>query len=289
MSVLVIGGSGQLGRHLRRELPEAEFWDRSVVDLANTALLCRKLEAVTRPRVIVNAAAYTAVDRAEAEPDLAWRVNAEAPAVLARAAQRFDVALVHVSTDYVFDGGKATGYVEADAVAPLNVYGRSKLGGELAVASLCRQHWVLRTSWVFSEYGQNFPKTMLRLARQSEELRVVEDQRGRPTYAGDLARCIVRLVGRGVGNRELPWGLHHVGGGPVVSWKQFADVTCELAASTGLLIRVPRVVGISTEAYPTPAARPRNSVLLTREDTSASTRDPFDWHRGLRSMLAALT
>jgi len=286
LSILVIGGNGQLGRHLREELPEAEFWDRSVVDLADTALLGRKLEAVTQPQIIINAAAYTAVDRAEAEPDLAWRVNAEAPAMLARAAQRFDVALVHVSTDYVFDGGKATGYVEADAVAPLNVYGRSKLGGELAVTNLCRQHWILRASWVFSEHGQNFPKTMLRLAREREELRVVEDQRGRPTYAGDLARCIVGLVGQGVRNPELPWGLHHVGGGPVVTWKQFADATCEQASSAGLLGRVPRVVGISTEEYPTPAARPRNSVLLTREETSAVTRDPFDWQRGLRSMLA---
>src|SRR5690606_1943891 len=143
---------------------------------------------------IVNAAAYTAVDRAETERDLAWRINAEAPAELARAAERLSVPLVHVSTDYVFDGHNAEGYVESDPVAPLSVYGRSQLGGELAVATLCARHWILRTSWVFSEHGNNFPKTMLRLARDRDELRVVDDQRGRPTYAGDLADCIAGIL-----------------------------------------------------------------------------------------------
>lgn len=284
LSTLVIGGNGQLGRHLRDELPAAEFWDRTIVDLADDAALTRKLASV-RPSAIVNASAYTAVDKAESEPDLAWRINVEAPAAMARAARRLGVPIVHVSTDYVFDGAKAEGYVESDATAPLNVYGRSKLGGELAVAMLCPQHWILRTSWVFSEHGNNFPKTMMRLSRDRDELRVVGDQRGRPTYAGDLARCIAGVLSTSEGAQTLPWGLHHVGGGAVISWKEFADCIFAEAAASGIVARTPRVTAITTEQYPTPAARPRNSVLLTRAETAKHTRDPFDWHLGLRRAL----
>lgn len=286
MDILVIGGNGQLGRHLREELAGAEFWDRSVVDLSDPAALAARL-AAARPAAIVNAAAYTAVDRAESEPDLAWRVNAEAPAAMARAAHRLEVPLVHVSTDYVFDGGRPEGYRESDPVGPLNVYGRSKLGGELAIASLCSRYWVLRTAWVFSEYGSNFPRTMLRLARERAELRVVDDQRGRPTYAGDLARCIARLLSAQAPVQVLPWGLHHVGGGPIVTWKQFAARVLQDGVAAGVVARMPALVGIRTEDYPTPAARPRNSVLLTREATAEQTREPFDWERGLARMLAA--
>jgi dTDP-4-dehydrorhamnose reductase len=285
VSILVIGSTGQLARHLREELPGAQFWGRATVDLTDAAALERRLSTV-EPSAIVNAAAYTAVDKAESEPELAWRVNAEAPAVLARAARRLDVPLVHVSTDYVFDGAKADGYIETDSVGPLNMYGRSKLGGELAVSSLCSRYWILRASWLFSEHGHNFPKTMLRLAREREELRVVDDQRGQPTYAGDLARCIAQLLGA-PGSAVLPWGPHHVGGGPVVTWKQFAAAILAQAAATGLIARVPRLTGIATSEYPLPAARPRNSVLLTREANAAWTREPFDWQRGLARMLAS--
>jgi dTDP-4-dehydrorhamnose reductase len=286
VSVLVIGGNGQLGRHLREELAGAQFWDRSVVDLSNPSELSRRLADPTTS-AIVNAAAYTAVDRAESERDLAWTINAEAPALLARAAQRLSIPLVHVSTDYVFDGSKADGYVESDSVAPLSVYGRSKLGGELAVTTLCERHWILRTSWVFSEHGNNFPKTMLRLGSEREELRVVADQRGRPTYAGDLARCIVGLLREAGTERALPWGLHHVGGGAAVSWKEFADETFARASSAGVIPRAPRVVAITTDEYPTPALRPRNSLLLTRAIHARQVSDPFDWQRGLDRVVTA--
>lgn len=286
MNVLVIGGTGQLARHLRVALPRAEFWDRKVVDLADRLALEAKLVSAN-PTAIVNAAAYTAVDRAESEPDLAWRVNAEAPAALARAAQRLDIPLVHVSTDYVFDGSKQGPYLETDAVRPINEYGRSKLGGELAVSSLSPKHWILRTSWVFSEHGQNFPKTMLRLARDRLELRVVDDQLGRPTYAGDLASCIANLLAESSSGPAIPWGLHHVGGGEVVSWCGFAETILARAASRGLIARQPKLVGIATTDYPTPAARPRNSVLQTQDSFARHTRDLFDWSRGLDQMLGA--
>jgi len=155
MTVLVLGSAGQLARHLRELWPQATFWGRDSLDLSRPETVLGHVCSL-RPSTIVNAAAYTAVDRAEAEPDLAWRINSEAAAALARAARALDVPLVHVSTDYVFDGRAARPYVESDAVAPLNVYGRSKLGGELAVAALCSRYWILRSSWVFSEYGSNF-------------------------------------------------------------------------------------------------------------------------------------
>lgn len=287
MNTLVIGGNGQLGRHLREVLPGAEFWDRSVVDLSDLPQLRVKLDAAY-PDAIINAAAYTAVDKAESEGGLAWRINAEVPALLARAAHRLAVPLVHVSTDYVFDGRKAGGYVEADAVNPLSAYGRSKLGGELAVRSLCTKHWILRVSWVFSEHRANFPKTMLRLAGERTELRVVDDQRGRPTYARDLADCIAMLLADSVPGPAMPWGLHHVCGGPVVTWKEFATAIISQGTSRNVLARAPNIVGIATSEYPTPAVRPLNSVLDSAAATARYTRAPFDWHRGLDRFFTAL-
>lgn len=284
MSVLVIGGNGQLGRHLREELPNAEFWDRSVVDLLDLAALKAKLDGATVSAIVI-AAAYTAVDKAESDRDLAWRINAEVPGLIANAAARLDVPLVHISTDYVFDGVKAEGYVESDPTGPLNEYGRSKLGGEHAVARSCHKHWILRTSWVFSEHGNNFPKTMLRLACDRDQLRVVHDQRGRPTYAGDLAWTIHSLLQGTKADPALPWGLHHVGGGPTLSWKDFAETVVHRAAARGLLGRVPDIVGIPTSDYPTPAARPRNSVLLTQPQHAEFVNRAFDWSRGLDRLL----
>lgn len=287
MKVLVIGAGGQLGRHLRSTLPDAEFWDRSVVDLTDARALCNHLDRVDAAAV-VNAAAYTAVDRAETERDTSWRVNAEAPASIARAAERLDIPLVHISTDYVFDGRKAGAYIESDGTHPLNEYGRSKLGGELAVSSLCRKFWILRSSWVFSQHGSNFLKTMLRLSREKSELRVVDDQFGRPTYAGDLAHCITNLVA-GVGRGESPpWGLYHVGGGRVVSWRDFAETIIDRAVARGMIETRPRVARISTHDYPTAAMRPANSVLEVNSAQAAWMGAPFDWERGLETALAAL-
>ncbi len=289
MTILVLGSTGQLASHLRELLPTATFWSRNDADLGQPASLTATIVAL-RPTAIVNAAAHTAVDRAESEPELAWRVNAEAPAAMARAAQTLDVPLVQVSTDYVFDGSKDGAYLATDAVAPISVYGRSKLGGELAVQTLCRKHWILRTSWVFSEHGNNFVKTMLRLARERDVLTVVDDQRGQPTYAGDLARLIGNLL-RDVASAPeaaLPFGRYHVGNGPVVTWRDFAERIVTRAGELGAIGRVPTVTGIPTSAYPTPARRPRNSVLAA--DPSLTTRYPaaFDWSSGLETVLARI-
>jgi dTDP-4-dehydrorhamnose reductase len=279
MTVLVLGASGQLATHLRELLPGAAYWGRSKLDLAQPANVRAAVEAA-RPSVIINAAAYTAVDKAETERDAAWAVNADAPAMVARAAAALGVPLVHISTDYVFDGTKEGEYEVADPCRPLSVYGASKLGGELAVRALSPAHWILRTSWVFSEFGANFVKTMLRLAGERDELRVVADQFGRPTYAGDLARLVARLVDRGAEAR-LPFGTYHAVGGAPTSWHGFAEAIVAAGVRHKLLARAPRVTAIGTADYPTPAGRPGNSVLKPSGEGGVVLGVELDWLHGL--------
>ncbi len=282
MSILVIGATGQLATHLRELLATALFFSRADADLGDPAELELKAQAAN-PSAIVIAAAYTAVDKAETERALAWRVNAEAPAALARVAASLDIPLIFVSTDYVFDGKGSRAYVESDPVAPLSVYGKSKLAGELAVAAIAPKHWVLRTSWLFSEHGNNFVKTMLRLARERTELRVVADQHGRPTYAGDLARLIAALLS---GEQRIPYGTHHVGGGPATTWHGFATQIVARATARGLLARHIPVHPIPTSDYPTPAGRPLNSVL--EPSAALQALATVDWEAGLETVLAKL-
>jgi dTDP-4-dehydrorhamnose reductase len=286
MIVLVLGSSGQLARHLRELLPSAAFWGRERLDLGQPWNVRSAIE-LERPSLIVNAAAYTAVDKAESERDAAWAVNAESPAMIARAAAALDVPLIHVSTDYVFDGNKQGEYEVGDPCNPLSVYGASKLAGELAVRALCPKAWVLRTSWVFSEFGANFVKTMLRLAGERSELRVVADQVGRPTYAGDLARLVARIAERGASTR-LPFGTYHAVGGAATSWHGFAEAIIAAGLKHNRLARPPRVAAIGTADYPTPARRPRNSVLAPSVELSAALGAAFDWQRGLDSAVDRL-
>jgi len=288
--VLVIGRTGQLAQHLQLLLPAATYWDRTRADLAQPEKLQAQIEAFA-PTAIVNAAAHTAVDKAESERDLAWRVNAEAPAAMARAAASGNVPLVQVSTDYVFDGSGERAYRESDAVSPQNVYGVTKLGGELAVRALAPRHWILRTSWVFSEYGHNFVKTMVRLGKDRPELKVVSDQRGRPTYAGDLARLIVALL---TNPGSVAPGTYHAGGphrdgNAPVSWCEFAGAILSKAQARGLIAKQPALTGIPTSQYPTPARRPANSVLEPNVALHSGTAVEFDWQRGLDRVLEFLS
>ena len=238
MTILVLGESGQVASHLRELLPDAVYWGRRTFDLGAPAGLTAAIEALA-PAVIVSAAAYTAVDNAESEPDLAWAINAEAPAAAARAAKALDVPLIHISTDYVFDGRKTSPYEVGDACAPINVYGASKLGGELATRAIWPKHWILRTSWVFSAHGTNFLKTILRLAQREPTLRVVGDQHGRPTYAGHLARLIAKLASDGVAGPALPYGTFHAVGGPAATWFDFAATIVGEAHRQGLIQQRP--------------------------------------------------
>jgi dTDP-4-dehydrorhamnose reductase len=286
MTVLVLGANGQVGTHLRDCLPDAVFWTRDKADLSRPTQLEDAVLA-QKPSVIVNAAAYTAVDRAEEETDLAWTVNAEAPAALARAARELGAILVHFSTDYVFDGTKAGPYLDTEPTRPQSAYGATKLAGELAVATLCPTHWIFRTSWVFSEHGGNFVKTMLRLGVERDELGVVDDQTGRPTYAGHIASAVAEVIGTGKG-QALPWGIYHLTGGKPVSWCTFAREIFRRAGDRGLMSSRPSVKAITTDDYPTPAKRPANSVL----QPSAALREQLstlpDWEAGLDTVLAMI-
>ena len=284
MKILLTGCAGQLGRELKRSLAclgEVIACDRSQLDLARADPLRAALRSIA-PAVIINAAAYTAVDKAEAEPGLADTINSLAPGILAAEARRLDALLIHYSTDYVFDGSKATAYTEGDAPAPLSAYGRSKLGGERAIAAAGGRHLIFRTSWVYGLHGANFMKTMLRLARERNELRVVGDQVGAPTWTRHLADATSHVLAR----KEIPYGLYHLAAAGETSWHGYAEAIFGEALRAGLLENIPVVNRIASADFPLPAARPANSRL----DCSRFRRDfglalP-DWRTGLIDCLA---
>ena len=259
--LLVFGRTGQVARELARLAPEARFLGRAEVDLTDPAA-CAALIRDARPAAVINAAAYTAVDRAESEPDAAWAVNSEGAGHVARACARTGLPLLHLSTDYVFDG-QAVGhaYREDDPIAPVSVYGASKAEGDQAVRDATPRHAIVRTAWVYSPHGQNFVKTMLRLGRERPELGIVADQHGCPTSAADIAGALVamavRMADSGAGG-DLYGTFHFSGTGPT-TWYGFAQEIFRLAAHHGN--PVPTLRPIATADYPTPAARPANSVL----------------------------
>lgn len=262
-TVLITGAGGQLGHELMR-LP----WpgglvplggDRDVLDITDAASIAATMARIT-PAAVVNAAAYTAVDKAESEPEAARAANADGPRLLAEACAVAGIPLVHVSTDYVFDGSKNGAYTEADPVAPLGVYGITKEAGEAAVRAALPAHVILRTAWVFGAHGHNFVKTMLRLAAERDELRVVADQHGCPTGAADIAGAIIAMLRQIVveGRRDA-FGTYHFSGAGPTTWHGFAEaIVARQAAKTG---KRPPVRAIATAEFPTPARRPANSVL----------------------------
>jgi dTDP-4-dehydrorhamnose reductase len=270
MKILLFGKGGQVGWELQRSLAplgEVIALDHDSVDLCGNFSDLAGLAATIRtvaPDVIVNAAAHTAVDKAESEPDLARTINAEAPGVLADEAQKLGAWLVHYSTDYVFDGSSQTPWRESDPTGPLSVYGQTKLEGEQAVAR-CTRHLIFRTSWVFAARGGNFAKTMLRLARERDQLNVIADQCGAPTGAELLADVTAHVL-RTVSTRPELAGLYHLAAGGVTSWHGFACHVLERAQALGQTLKAGplEVSAITSADYPTPAQRPRNSRLDTR-------------------------
>lgn len=289
-SIFVTGKTGQLARSMtelarERKLPLVSI-GRPEFDLVDPTAIERTLEAL-RPRAIVNAAAYTLVDKAEAEPDLAFKVNRDGAAHLARLSERLGVPFIHISTDYVFDGNKRTSYQEDDKTAPINVYGSSKRAGEIAVLDSYASAIVIRTSWVYSPYGQNFVKTMLRLAETRDHVRVVNDQKGSPTYAPDLADAILEILNKVESESARNFGgLYHLAASGDATWYEFAAAIFAELAKTGR--RVPTLEPITTAEYPTPARRPLNSVLnCSKIHRVFDTRLP-DWQHGLDRCLAKL-
>lgn len=263
MKVLLTGANGQLGRCLLDRLRtnrDIEFFalDSAELDIVDATRVEQALDEFS-PDILINAAAYTAVDRAEEEPELARKVNLQGAENLARATARRGAVMIHVSTDYVFDGRADRPYKEEDQTGPAGVYGQTKLAGEKAVSGFCPKHIILRTAWVYSEYGNNFVKTMLRLAATRDELNVVADQIGCPTYAGDIADTILKICLNLSG--KPAWGTYHYVGATRCSWADFARAVFAEARKQGILQKEVLVHDIATSEYPTPAKRPTYSVL----------------------------
>ena len=284
MKLLLLGSAGQVGRELcRLEWPAGyriAAFDRDRVDIA----LPHSVDAAfarERPDLVINAAAYTAVDRAESDSEAAWAINCAGPGNLAAACCAASIPLIHISTDYVYDGAKPAFYVEGDPINPLGVYGRSKAAGDAAVAAALAEHVILRTAWVYSAHGNNFVKTMLRLSSERSRLRVVADQHGSPTAAADIAAAIVAIAAR-IGAGAGRWGVFHFTGAGTTTWHGFAEAVVQLAG------RGVPVDAISTAEYPTPARRPANSVLDCGKVAAAYGVAGRPWRDALAEVVAEL-
>ncbi len=292
MKVLITGSNGQVGSCLVKQLqacPNTEILavDRNELDITSQSDVIATVNEF-KPHIIINAAAHTAVDKAETEIDLSYAINRDGPLYLAQAAESIGAALLHISTDYVFAGDKEGIYFEADTVNPQGVYGASKLAGEDVVLEACSRAVILRTAWVFGEEGNNFVKTMLRLAAQRDELGIVADQFGGPTYAGDIAAALITIANeimkQGNSFDHSQYGIYHFSGLPHTSWCGFAQTIFDKAVEQEVLDKAPTVKGIKTEDYPTPAKRPANSKLDTQKITETFGIQASDWQRALNQL-----
>ncbi|WP_312162785.1 dTDP-4-dehydrorhamnose reductase [Phenylobacterium sp.] len=287
--VLLTGGSGQVGHEVMRQAPagmNVVAPGRAELDLSDSDAILAMV--ASRPwAAVINCAAYTAVDRAESEAVEAWRANALGPATLAQVTAAAQIPLIHVSTDYVFDGSKAGYYAEGDPVAPLGVYGASKEAGEQAVRTGNPRHVILRTAWVVSPHGSNFIKTMLRLAETRPEIRVVDDQRGCPTSAIDIAAVLLHIAGRMIAAPQAaPSGTYHFVNGGEATWYELARTVFDLAAARGY--PAPKVEAITTAEYPTPARRPANSRLDVAKLRGDYGITPRPWRAAVEDIVEAL-
>lgn len=287
-SILLIGSNGQVGQELQHILqPYGNIITvaRPTIDLTQPDTI-REVIRENQPQIIINAAAYTAVDKAESEPELASAINAIAPGIMGEEAAKLGSFLIHISTDYVFDGNHSRPYQETDATNPINVYGRTKLAGEQAVQNTSSQYLILRTAWVYGTFGKsNFVKTMLRLGTQRPELRVVADQIGSPTWAKDIAKAIAQIIPKL--SSEIV-GIYNYTNSGVASWYDFAVTLVEEAQQLGYNLNVQRTVPISTAEYPTPAHRPSYSVLSTAKIAKVLETHPPHWRLSLKQMLTEL-
>ncbi|MFH4676101.1 dTDP-4-dehydrorhamnose reductase [Vibrio alginolyticus] len=290
MRVLITGGRGQVGYCLTKQLSEHE--SNTVLSLDKEDLDITKQDAVKaivqdfQPTIIINAAAHTAVDKAEEEVEISLAINRDGPKFLAEAAQEVGAAILHISTDYVFEGNKNGEYLETDITNPQGVYGSSKLAGEEEVALACEKYIILRTAWVFGEHGNNFVKTMLRLGAVRDELNIVGDQFGGPTYAGDIAKVLIEIANHISKDEPVEYGVYHYSGLPHVSWCQFADAIFESAVTQGILTKKPNLTSITTDQYPTPAKRPSNSRMSTQKIKDEFFIEASDWKVALSNIKA---
>mgnify|MGYP002712377409 CR=1 FL=1 len=290
MKILVTGANGQVGHCLQQQL-QAKGWDyvaltRNELDISD-ARAVEKSVAEIKPTVIINAAAYTAVDKAEQEKEIAYAINRDGPANLARAAKSINAAILHISTDYVFAGDAEGSYREDAPTAPQGVYGQSKLDGEQAVIAANDKHIILRTAWVFGEHGNNFVKTMIRLGRTRDTLGIVADQEGGPTYAGDIAAALLHIAQQYAENKTISWGTYHFSGLPHISWFGFAkQIFAEVQQAEIYDKPIPQLNAITTADYPTPAKRPANSKLNCSKLEQVFGISPSDWQTALKNISA---
>ena len=288
--LLVLGAGGQLGLHMRAALGDLPMTalTRRECDIGDRCELADWL-AWAEPQIVINCAAYTRVDDAETDRETAERINARAPAALAALCAARGAALIHMSTDYVFGGippaDRHVGYSPADRPAPLNHYGATKLAGEDAIRAGLRDHWIIRTSWLFSAHGTNFARTILRLSGEREELRIVDDQTGCPTWAGHLAAACRALVDAAARGSAPPYGTYHFAGTPATSWHGFATAIVDAAFAAGELARRPAVVPIPSREFPRPARRPADSRLFAGDLMDRLGLAAPLWREGLAAMI----
>ena len=294
MKLLLTGAKGQVGSAICRIADayasvEIIGLDSSQLNVADSDAIQACLDKF-QPDFLINAAAYTAVDKAEAEPEQAERVNAAAPGYLAAATAQRNIPLLHISTDYVFNGSKTQAYLESDPVEPLGVYGHSKLRGEQLLQRYADKHIILRTSWVFGLEGKNFPKTMLRLAQEKKSpIGVVADQIGCPTFADDIARAVLDIASRYQRDGSLPWGLYHYAGRQACSWYDFAAFLFAEAQQQGLMSSKPDLKPLKTSEYPTAARRPANSVLDCHKFAAAFPDIGLsNWQAGIETLVRCI-
>ena len=288
--IAIIGSNGQLGWELVRKAENRGYevlpLDFPEIDIAQPATIKGKL-SLKNLSLVVNAAAYTAVDPAESEPNKAYAVNRDGAAYLADFCAQVSLPLIHVSTDYVFDGSQTGPYCENDPVAPLGVYGQSKEAGESEVRRRLREHLIIRTAWLYGVHGHNFVKTMLRLGKERDIIKVVDDQTGCPTYAADLADTILLMTDHILSGKKIPWDTYHFCGGGSTTWHGFAEAIFKIAKKYEAF-SVQEVIPITSDEYPTPVKRPTNSVLDCSKIKKNFGICPSPWIKSLTDMIDAL-
>lgn len=288
MKILITGANGQVGCCLTKQLAEHKDIETLALDVQGLDITNQKAVEQTvqefKPDIIINAAAHTAVDKAETDKENSYAINEDGAKYLAQSADVINAAIFHISTDYVFSGDKSGLYTEEDKTEPQGVYGASKLAGEVAVQQANSRHIILRTAWVFGDMGHNFVKTMLRLGGERSELSIVGDQFGGPTYAGDIANALISIALRIKENKPVTYGLYHFSGLPHVSWFEFAQEIFEQAQLKGVMTKNPNLSSITTEQYPTPAKRPTNSKLSTQKITDTFNIQASDWKKALEAI-----
>lgn len=285
---LITGSKGQVGYCLVQQLTgKADILavDRDELDITDKDQVYQTVQEF-QPDIIINAAAHTAVDKAESEIELSEAINVYGPQYLAEAANKIGATILHISTDYVFNGEGSQAYKETDETGPQGVYGKTKLAGEIAVQQANPRSVILRTAWVFGEHGHNFVKTMLRLGKERDTLGIVGDQFGGPTYAGDIAAALIKIANEILKGRNDAFGIYHFTGQPYVSWFEFAQAIFTQAESKKLLEKRPHLNSIATTDYPTPAKRPANSRLDLSKIKQTFDIEPSDWQKALENIKA---